>query len=324
MGNLGRSSRVLNDSFTPVTHSLIPVSAAPGQLSAVDVIATRNLLGLPYHNYLVFGKPIGKSASPAFHNAVFSERNPACIYSKCETDNPLVFKTHLSSPRFWGGSVTIPLKEKVMAFLDEVSPEAQEIGAVNTVYRRDKDSSKAWFIGTNTDWLAIQRGIFLVPNQKGKCALVIGAGGAARAACFAVRKCGMHLYIWNRTVSKAEQLAKEFGGKEFSPDVTTVCSVLISTVPGTSEIPLDPTRLFKSQPLAIDMAYLPKVTPFLIQAEKFNCQTVLGIDILIWQGLEQQKCYLNTNNFTSEEEKRFEVATKKFYDPIANSAYKPT
>jgi len=327
MGEAGRLSRVLNTHMTPVTHKALSTKAAPGQMTVQEIDAMRQSMGLPTRFYYVFGKPTSKSASPALYNALFPVKGVPCYYDRHETDDPKTVEAVISSPRFGGGSVTIPLKEKVAPLLHSVSEDAKIIGAVNTIYK----DAKGRLVGTNTDYLALTRGLKHATsrsgNQAAKSVLVLGAGGAARAACYAVKKLGMDLFLWNRTKTKADSLASEFGGQTIvidGPQNTPQggFAALIGTVPGSS--PLDvSSSLFTSSalpPVVIEMAYLPKETPLVKAGAAHGCECVYGIDILIWQGVEQARLYLG-QDITAQEEKAATQAVYAYYEQVAASTY---
>jgi len=195
--------------------------------------------------FYLFGSPISKSPSPTLHNAGFEYYHLPYQYKLCDTlDINEVVKT-IKYENTLGGSVTIPHKEAIIPFLDQLTTEASEIGAVNTVYKIERDGKKM-VVGDNTDWIAIhtlatKRLTQAYPNTDitQLCGLVIGAGGTAHAACYALSKLGIPFYIWNRTFEKAEKLSKDFRGKPCSrlEDLpANSVDIVIGTVP--SDIPI--------------------------------------------------------------------------------------
>ena len=111
------------------------------------------------------------------------------LYSVEEFVNSPLFK----SRAFGGASVTIPHKQSIMSHLDKITPSASKIGAVNTILvDRDSDESKRVLIGDNTDWIGIYNPIKrLLRSQSKGCALILGAGGTARAAAYAAQELGL-------------------------------------------------------------------------------------------------------------------------------------
>jgi pentafunctional AROM polypeptide len=320
MGTAGQLSRVLNTSFTPVSHPLLPTKAAPGQLSFPQIQQALHLIGqLPDRRFFLFGNPISQSMSPALHNTGFHILGLPHTYELLETtDVGEEIKATIASPHFGGASVTIPFKVDVIPLLDKLSPAARAIGAVNTIIPRaaGADASSRLLYGDNTDWLAIRDCIQSNLSSSGGvgAALVIGAGGTARAAIYALYILGAHVVLlYNRTQSKAEALADAF------PDVKIevidnldsfdnhgqLLNVIISTVPASATTTDDttavgdavylPGSLFNGDHAAeegvvVDMAYRPAETPLLALAKISGIRpwaTVPGMEILLAQGYAQ-------------------------------------
>ncbi|KAH6909954.1 Shikimate dehydrogenase [Coprinopsis sp. MPI-PUGE-AT-0042] len=224
MGGLGQSSRILNTVLTPVSHPLLPSKAAPGQLSFKQIQSALHLLGLlPSKRFHLFGTPIQYSMSPTLHNTGFEILGLPHAYSLLETNQILdgeggeQIKAILSSEEFGGASVTIPFKLDIIHLLDELTDAAKAIGAVNTIIPSPSSPSATGsrkLIGDNTDWLGIRACIsHRVGRNQVRAGLVIGAGGTARAAIYALADLGAPLiYLFNRTTSKARDLASEFEG----------------------------------------------------------------------------------------------------------------
>jgi len=148
MGPLGRATRVYNRVLTPVTHSLMPSAAAPGQLTVEQIMFAREALALspfdtltlhsPLKKVLLLGAPISASMSPVLHNVAFRWLRvaPAHVYELYETDSVESVQFALSWPHFGGANVTIPLKEQVAHLMQHQSEAAKTIGAINTIVKR--------------------------------------------------------------------------------------------------------------------------------------------------------------------------------------------
>lgn len=251
----GKLSRVLNERYTPVTHEKLPFVAAPGQMSSKEIMRHRADLGLcPPRSFFLFGSPISASPSPDMHNAGFRSSGLPHEYSLCEGEDPAVMEEALSRPDFGGASVTIPHKQNILPMLDEVSEAAEAIGAVNTVIvGTDPETGARRLRGDNTDWLGILRPVKARleasgwEEGRGGVALVVGAGGAAMGALFAMQRLGLEVVVYNRTPSKAEELAERFGGAAVSAlDAKTLqkacgsaaVDVVVSTIPAAAEFTL--------------------------------------------------------------------------------------
>mmetsp|Transcript_2350 Transcript_2350/g.4372 ORF Transcript_2350/g.4372 Transcript_2350/m.4372 type:complete len:969 (+) Transcript_2350:109-3015(+) len=136
LGNVGKYSRVINIPFTPVTHESLPFVAAPGQMTASELMATRLIMGLvPPMNYGILGHKISYSVSPAMQGAAFAATRLPHSYALIDMEDVEEFVTSdfWNDPVFGGCSVTIPHKQAIIPHLDELTDAAKAIGAVNTV-----------------------------------------------------------------------------------------------------------------------------------------------------------------------------------------------
>eukprot|EP01060_Flectonema_neradi_P004458 TRINITY_DN12889_c1_g3_i1.p1 TRINITY_DN12889_c1_g3~~TRINITY_DN12889_c1_g3_i1.p1 ORF type:complete len:1520 (+),score=376.75 TRINITY_DN12889_c1_g3_i1:67-4560(+) len=297
MGSLGKLSRALNEVMTPITHSKMPVVAAPGQLSMASINQLRMLIGyLPdRRSFHLFGKPISQSKSPLIHNTGFENLGlaPGYLYTRVETDGIDKVKEAVSKPEFHGASVTIPLKEMVSELCTTVTDAAKQIGAINTLTRLPCGGLE----GDNTDWLAMRDLTKKSLNgRKGKVGLCIGAGGSARAACYTMKQLGVDkVVVWNRTHSKAVDLANEFGC-EAAEDISALQpDVIISNIPGDTQEESLPEFVIKPTSVIIEMAYLPRVTLLLQKGAAAKATLVQGIQVLIDQGLYQFRKWTGLN-----------------------------
>lgn len=254
-------------------------------------------------NYFIFGHNISHSLSPTLHNAGFQHLSLPHHYTIHESPSVDQTIAHiLSTPDFGGASVTFPHKLQIAQLLDSTSPSAQKVGAVNTVIARGTGASRTLH-GENTDWIGIKRCIerSQLADLHSSAALVLGAGGAARAACYALQELGVaSVAIVNRTLSGAEDMASQF------PQVNTHCfSSLDEAVQATQTplriivacIPADdltknliPTGLFSgaAHGVLVEMAYRPQVTGMMEAAAEHGGWAVCrGIDVLEEQAYEQ-------------------------------------
>ncbi|KAH9991980.1 aromatic amino acid family biosynthesis-like protein [Russula compacta] len=321
MGVVGQLSRILNMTFTPVTHPLLPTKAAPGQLSFAEIQTALHLIGqLPAKRFYIFGKPIAHSMSPALHNTAFKHLGLPHSYERLEADVvDADVRSTLGRADFGGASVTIPLKRDIIAHLDVLSPEAEAIGAVNTVIPFTNAHGQRTLLGDNTDWIGIRNVVRarLSPSSRNKIesCLIIGAGGTARAAIYALHALGAaRIYLFNRTRRSAEQLVHAIPGARVelldTLDVTSSesaqgrppPSVIVSTVPasattteeGVPDALFLPASLFSAHAggVVVDMAYKPAETPLLKLAKTTatparKWHTVMGIEVLLEQGYGQ-------------------------------------
>ena len=307
LGDVGQFSRVLNTPFTPVTHESLPFKAAPGQMTANEIMATRLLTKiLGRKRYAILGHNIAYSVSPQMQGAAFAAVRLPHNYFRAdvETVEEFVESDFFKADDFGGCSVTIPHKQAIIPYVDVMSDAAKAIGSVNTLIVKEEVGEEEFerrIYGDNTDW----RGIFnplgrrLGQVQKNDCALILGAGGTARAAAYAAEKLGLDRVYYNRTPAKAEELAETFGGTVVSSlddegegslgalvaDGATV-RVVISTLPAAADFEL-PEWIVESKPIVFDVNYKPYFTKLLIQAEASDCPVVRGSEMLWEQGVGQ-------------------------------------
>ena len=250
----------------------------------------------------IFGYPIGHSLSPVFQQAALDHHEIDARYEAWET-HPRELGEAVACLRgceYLGANVTVPHKVEVMAHLDEVDDMARLIGAVNTIVKRGDRLT-----GHNTDAGGFvealrQAGGF---DPRGRRALLLGAGGAARAAAFAlVREGASELVIANRTLERAASLAVELGGRNrgvtaislhdaaaIGETTSSADLVVNSTTVGMRHTPEQDTSplpdcVLGSGSVVYDMVYNPARTPLLAQAELAGATAVGGLSMLIHQG----------------------------------------
>jgi shikimate dehydrogenase len=237
--------------------------------------------------YCVIGYPIKHSLSPKLHNAAFRKLKIPARYEAVEV-KPAQLKNFMRDyrQRYAGGNVTIPHKRSVMKYLDRVSPEAKKIGAVNTIVNRGGK-----LIGYNTDVygameaLRAHRGAQTAKGKflNGQKVVVLGAGGAARAVVYGLKKAGARVVILNRTLSHAKKLAKEFGCAYAAlspgrlPSDLLINTTSVGMWPKTKQTPLLLSPAISSYDLCVfDIIYRPRITQLLRDAKRAGCKIITG------------------------------------------------
>jgi shikimate dehydrogenase len=249
----------------------------------------------------VIGDPISHSLSPVLQNFLIQHFALAFTYEALQVraaDLPGMM-TRLRKGEFRGINVTIPHKQAVLAFLNEVEATAASVGAVNTIMA---DNGK--LIGYNTDVLGFQRSLEAAKVlMADKAVLILGAGGAARAVMFALLQAGARkIFLSNRNSARAEELIAAFAAyagdgqlqnvpwsnrsswtAANAPDII-VNATRLGMHPQIDESPL-PKQVFVSNTVAVDLVYNPVQTAFLQAANEAGATTVNGLGMLIHQGL---------------------------------------
>jgi shikimate-5-dehydrogenase len=258
-------------------------------------------------NLYIFGKGISFSKSPAMHNAAFASHSLEYIYSIREIDDVRDCLPLIRSADFKGASVTMPYKLQIAAFCDAVTDEARLMGAVNTLSVHQSADGSRVIQGDNTDWSGLvqciqQRYPGYDVARPPKVGWVIGAGGASRAAVYALYKSGVgQIYISNRTYERARQIAADFAEhfrvvpvERWEAMNGHPADVVIGTVPAdtVSESQFAGVEWKSEGGLCIDMSYKPRVTPLMRIAERQGgWETANGLDALLEQGLIQYKIW---------------------------------
>jgi shikimate dehydrogenase len=235
----------------------------------------------------VLGYPVSHSRSPAMHNAALAELGlgDEWSYEAIEVA-PDAFEQRVRAmpgEGFAGANVTVPHKGAALSLADELSETAREIGAANTlVFSGDEVRAE------NTDAEGFLRSLPGSPD--GKRALVLGAGGAARAVVWALLREGASVEVWNRTALRSRHLCEELGGQSVAaPDQAAYDLIVNTTAVGLAgedpfaELPLA-TEAFGSDQTVVDMVYGGEPTALLRAAEVAGATTVDGIEILVQQG----------------------------------------
>jgi len=266
--------------------------------------------------YAILGHNIAYSVSPQMQGAAFAATKLPHQYIRADvpTVEEFVASDFFKSADFGGCSVTIPHKQAIIPYVDILSDAAREIGSVNTLISREEyqeDGFQRVIYGDNTDW----KGIFNPLNRLlggtvdsgSDFALILGAGGTARAAAYVAAKLGLQRIYYNRTPSKATELVEMFGGtlvtsleQETVADGLSLGDVLsrtdnasirvvISTIPSGAKFTLPGWMLEKDAEKLIifDVNYKPYYTDLLQQAEAAGCSLVRGSEMLWEQGVGQ-------------------------------------
>ena len=238
--------------------------------------------------YGILGNPVSHSLSPVMHNAAFAEKKIDAVYVPFATTDLKMAVDGIRGLCVKGASVTIPYKEEVAVYLDDVAPVAKKIGAVNTIIcEGDK------LVGINTDWRGACRALEdkIVLSQKK--VVLLGAGGAARAIGFGMKEKDVELCLVSRTESRGKKLADELDCPWVSlTDVVKqhgdilINATSIGMVPDIGKSPVPDSVLPRFQ-VVMDIVYAPMKTHLLTAAEQAGCEIINGLEMLLYQGVAQ-------------------------------------
>jgi shikimate dehydrogenase len=251
--------------------------------------------------YGIFGYPIGHSLSPLMHNTAFAYHGLDAVYLPFP-----IYPAHLeiavksiAALPIHGVNVTIPHKQAVMAWLDDISAEARLIGAVNTIHLQD-----GRLHGYNTDGIGFLRSLAEVGSQvEDRTVILLGAGGAARAIAVQLCIAGIRrLYLANRTPTRAEALAAFLKQNIPHADISVIAMgesslathlahtdiVVNATSIGmqTHDPMILPSTAIGPRHLVCDIVYRPLRTLLLREAQQQGARTVDGLGMLLHQGAQ--------------------------------------
>lgn len=303
MGEAGAPSRVLYKKFGGwATYAATEdgQSAASGQIPASQLrnLYRSNALTKSTKVYGVVGNPIRQSKGVLLHNPLFRRAKRNAVYCKFRVSNIEKFM-HQIVPHLFGFSVTLPHKQNVMKFLDQVDPTSEAIGAVNSVARRGRK-----LVGMNTDAPGALDAIEKVVRVKGKRILILGAGGAARAIAYEAKNRGAFVLIANRTEAKARRLSKDFECEfvEWESIAKSEFDILVNATsvgmfPNVDQSPVSKTILRKK--IVFDAVYNPPMTRLLRDAKSVGATIIHGTEMYLNQAGLQSKLYTGRKPNTS-------------------------
>lgn len=302
MGDAGIATRILGPSRgSYLTYGANEANAttAPGQLTARDLKSVYRIDAIDEATVItgLVGLPAMHSVSPHMHNAALATERINGVYIPFQVSDASAFFTRMVHPstreldwRLRGLSITAPYKSTVLKFLDWIEPQAEEIGAVNTVVvERDK------LLGYNTDADGFLKPLVeKLKTLTNSRIAVVGAGGAANAAVWSLVRSGAAVTIYARNQLKARALAdrfkvdhRELGGATFAGYDAVVNTTPLGTVGALiSETPAMAAQLEGAR-LVYDLIYNPLETQLLREARKAGCEILGGLGMLVHQALSQ-------------------------------------
>jgi 3-dehydroquinate dehydratase/shikimate dehydrogenase len=305
MGDIGTPSRILAAKVgAPFTYATFHVerTLAPGQLSYAVMrdVYRYEKIGPETEIYGVIADPVAHSLSPLIHNAAFAQLNMNRVYLpfRVPREHLEQFMAEADELGIKGLSVTIPHKEAVLPLLTHQDEAVDGIGAANTIVLRDGRR-----IGYNTDARAAVDSVehtMALPDENAltrKQALILGAGGVARAVAYGLKLRGADVIITGRTPERAEALAYDLKARTISwltrqnakPDMIINCTP-VGMHPNVDETPYDGVNL-RPDCVVFDTVYNPEQTLFIKQARQAGCTAITGVDMFVGQAAVQFKLF---------------------------------
>ena len=233
--------------------------------------------------YGLIGYPLGHSFSQSYFNEKFQNENIDALYENFEIPSienfPEIIETN---PNLRGLNVTIPYKEKVISYLDVISPEAREIGAVNVI-KVERKGKSTYLTGYNSDVIGFTRSIEPLIEKYHKRALILGTGGASKAVNYGLKSLGLETVFVSR-YRKPDTICYE----DITPKVIKEYNVIVNCTPlgmfpHTDECPNLPYEAMNTQTLLYDLIYNPDMTMFMQKGAEHGATVKNGLEMLLLQ-----------------------------------------
>jgi 3-dehydroquinate dehydratase/shikimate dehydrogenase len=293
LGPMGLVTRVLAGRHrAPFTYAApaAGAEAAPGQLAARDMagLFRARELTAATRVYGILGRDVAGSLSPLLHNRAFQARGLDAVYVPLQADSLEGFLAHLPAFGVSGFAVTRPYKVAIVPHLASVDDEAARCGSVNTVVVRE-----GRLHGLNTDAAGVMGPLSRRLDVRGKQAVILGAGGAARAAALTLRRQGARVNVLARREEEAAEVAATVGCAHgtLSALGRYAWDLLINATPvGSAAAPdrsLVPPEAHRPDSVVFDMVYDPLETRLLREAHAAGCTIVDGLEMLLAQAMPQ-------------------------------------
>ena len=293
MGEQGIISRVLGlraGSVFTFAAATVGEETGPGQIAARTLRETYRIdqLDAATKVYGVAGNPVKHSLSPLMMNTAFRRETVNGVFLALQTTRMNDLLALVREVPINGLAVTMPLKGEILKHLERTDPLSEKVGACNTVVR----AADGKLYGFNTDVAAVVRPLERRIPLKGARVLVMGAGGAARAAVFGLKDRGAEVFVMNRTAETGQRLARQAKAKTFKREqlAKTSFDVIVNATPAgmhgvKTQSLLEPKEI--NARLVFDLVYNPLETPLIRMARDKSIPVVTGVEMFVHQGARQ-------------------------------------
>lgn len=236
---------------------------------------------MPNNSYGLIGHPLTHSFSKQYFTQKFESEKIDAAYLNFETKHIADIHTIIqNNPTLSGLNVTIPYKESVIPFLDELSPAAQMIGAVNTI-KILREGNNVKLIGHNTDAYGFHRCIKPFFKGRHERALILGTGGASKAVVHVLENLGVDCLHVSRSPKEAFSIGyNQLNNYVMEHHLLIVNTTPVGTFPNTEAAPNIPYELLSDQHLLVDLVYNPTTTKFMEKGLKMGSSCVNGLTML--------------------------------------------
>ena len=240
--------------------------------------------------YSILGRPVHHSLSPVMHNAAFAVLGIDAIYLPMPVDDIADAIRGIRALGVAGASITIPFKETVMPYLDQIDETSRKIGAVNTIKIEETAEGRS-LNGSNTDWVGAVRALREVTELQDKHVVVLGSGGSARAVGFGLVDAGAKVTLCSRNPHKGQELAARLCCLWVPLSMFDALrgDILVNTTTvgmNSDESLAQPFTLYHYN-VVMDIIYSPLHTRLLRDAAMVGCRIIHGLEMLLFQGVAQ-------------------------------------
>jgi shikimate dehydrogenase len=226
----------------------------------------------------LLGKDIGYSFSRDYFSNMFTAKNLQHKYVNFDLENLSAFKSLLNRKDISGMNVTIPYKQKVIPFLDELDPVAKAIGAVNTIVFKDNKR-----LGYNTDHIGFQKTLTNHLKPHHDRALVLGTGGASNAVCYVLERLKIQALKVSRSEGPDRKAYHQLSAKDYKEHSLLINCTPLGTHPNTDTYPPIDYKQINTDHLLYDLIYNPKVTAFMQMGKDKGATVLNGYQMLVEQ-----------------------------------------
>jgi 3-dehydroquinate dehydratase/shikimate dehydrogenase len=296
MGEVGLPARLIAlREGSALAYAPVSAATAPGQVSLHEMkyLYRTHTLDRQTQVFGVIGDPVAHSLSPLLHNTAFARLRINAVYLPFLVKDLRDFLNAAPDFGLRGFSVTLPHKKSILRYLQDCDALSAEIGAVNTVVAR-RDGS---LYGCNTDYVGVLRALEKKLSLPKSRILILGAGGSARAAAFALARAGAAVAICARRDAAARELARAAGAEVVARRAlksehfdAILNATPVGMYPQTGISPLNPSELHCR--IAMDLIYRPERTQLLKLAAKKGIATVSGVEMFLAQGIAQWELWM--------------------------------
>ena len=235
----------------------------------------------------LIGKSIDYSFSKKYFSEKFKKENLDCTYSNFDIENISLIESILQKNGISGYNVTIPYKQEIIKFLDEIDEVAKAIGAVNTIKKIDNKN-----IGFNTDSIGFEKSLIpLIENKKPDSALILGGGGASKAVKYVLKKIKINYSTVSRKEGKSEFIYENLNDVIINRFKMIINCSPVGTFPNINKCPNIPYKHLTKEHVLYDLVYNPIESLFLRRGRELGCKTKNGLEMLEIQANESWRIW---------------------------------